>query len=74
MLTATEARKLKRRLPKGYQRICRQQLKQKYSLSYIGYVANGRRSSEEVLLALLDIAEKHEARQQELKRRLAQAA
>lgn len=65
-------RKLRSRLPRGFQRIVAQRLCGRYSTSYIAYVANGQRSNEQVLQALIACAQEEEARKRAAEKAISQ--
>lgn len=68
-LTHEALETLRKRLPRGYQSTLVRQFDGRYSQSYISRVAHGTLSNEEVLVALVELAEEHERKQAELEAR-----
>lgn len=57
-LTPASLRKLRKRLPRGYQTLVAQELRGKYSRAMVGHVAIGKRFNQEVVEALIRVAER----------------
>lgn len=65
-LTRTSLRKLRKRLPRGYQGKAVAELNGKYSQSYVSLVASGKRNNTEVIAALIRVAEQEHAERRRL--------
>lgn len=65
-LTPTSLRKLRKRLPRGYQTLVVKELKGKYSRAMVGHVAVGKRYNQEVIEALVRVAERTRSAQKRL--------
>ena len=60
-LTPEDLAKLRSRLPRGYQQKVADALRKRYSRQYVGHVANGIRTNETVLAALIQFAQESTA-------------
>lgn len=58
-ITPAALRKLRKQLPRGYQQEVANAMGNKYHRSMIGYVANGQRSNDEIVAALIRYAKQH---------------
>jgi hypothetical protein len=71
-ITDNELATLKAKLPRGYQRMAHKRLRGRYSYSYIGLVASGRRKNTSVLEALVQLAHEEAERMEGIRIRLQQ--
>lgn len=59
-ITQEALKRLRSRLPSGYQRLTHERLRGQYTMSHISMVANGKRNNATILKALIRVAEQHE--------------
>lgn len=66
-----ELRLLKHSLPAHYRKVVKSKLKDKYTGQYIYLVLSGLRTNDEVLRALVEVANDHKRTQQEFRKAIA---
>jgi hypothetical protein len=71
-LTPASLRKLRKRLPRGYQTLVATELKGKYSRAMVGHVALGKRFNQEVVEALIRVAERTQRENAKMENAIAQ--
>lgn len=71
-LTSASLRKLRKRLPRGYQTLVATELNGKYSRAMVGHVALGKRHNQEVIEALIRVAERTQRENAKMEQAIAQ--